>query len=231
MLSSIDKVCARTPSCAAYGVPTSKLLERVLAQVRRTPYTGVGHDADGIRHRVVVDGANLVGVAFGATYGPAWYRELPGALRSALAGDRAPLIRLVAEADYVSGDAGDPVDYSEGADAAVSCHDYPQLYDMTAPPARRLVEFRAAVQAQERRNDPGIYAPFTVQEYLDSFWEEQDWCLRWPVAVRRAPGRPAQAAWPATTRTFPCWCSPASWTRSRPRPRAPSSRASSRTPC
>ena len=61
MLSSIDTVCARTPSCAAYGVPTSTLLARVLAQVRRTPYTGVGHDADGIRHRVVVDGKALVG--------------------------------------------------------------------------------------------------------------------------------------------------------------------------
>ena len=40
---------------------------------------------------------SLVGVAFGATYGPAWYRELPGALRSALQGDRTPLLRLVAE--------------------------------------------------------------------------------------------------------------------------------------
>ena len=189
MVASIDLVCARTPSCAAYGVPTSTLLERVLAQVRRTPYTGIGHDADGIRHRVVVNGANLVGLAFGATYGPAWYRELPGALRSALAGDHQPLVRLVAEADYVSGDAGDPVDYSEGADAAVSCHDYPQLYDMTAPPAQRRVEFDAAVKAQELA-DPGVYAPFTVQEYLDSVWEEQDWCLRWPVASAAHPAGP-----------------------------------------
>ena len=189
MVRSIDLVCARTPSCAAYGVPTSTLLERVLAQVRRAPYAGVGRDADGIRHRVVVDGPALVGLAFGATYGPAWYRELPGALRSALAGDRAPLVRLVAEADYVSGDAGDPVDYSEGADAAVSCHDYPQLYDMTAPPAQRRVEFEAAVEAKER-TDPGVYAPFTVQEYLDSVWESQDWCLRWPVASAAHPAGP-----------------------------------------
>jgi pimeloyl-ACP methyl ester carboxylesterase len=191
MLSSIDAVCERTPSCAAYGVPTSVLLQRVLAQVRTHPWAGVGYDADGIRHRVVVDGPALVGVAFGATYGPYWYRELPGALRSALRGDRQPLFRLVAEADYVSGDAGDPVDYSEGLDAAVSCHDYPQLYDMSAPPAQRQREYRAAVQAETATN-PGVYAPFTVQEYLSSGWEEQDWCLRWPVTS------PGHAAGPPT---------------------------------
>ncbi len=189
MLSSIDAVCARTPSCAAYGVPTSTLLRRVLAQVRAHPWTGVGYDADGIRHRVVVDGPALVGVAFGATYGPYWYRELPGALRSALRGDHEPLVRLVAEADYVSGDAGDPVDYSEGLDAAVSCHDYPQLYDMSAPPAQRRVQYAAAVRA-EQRTDPGVYAPFTVDEYLASVWEEQDWCLRWPVPSAGHPAGP-----------------------------------------
>jgi pimeloyl-ACP methyl ester carboxylesterase len=189
MLSSIDAVCERTPACAAYGVPTSTLLRRVLAQVRVHPWTGVGHDGDGIRHTVVVDGPALVGVAFGATYGPYWYRELPGALRSALRGDRQPLFRLVAEADYVSGDAGDPVDYSEGLDAAVSCHDYPQLYDMTAPPAQRRVEYAAAVRA-ESRTHPDVYAPFTVQEYLDSGWEAQDWCLRWPVPSAGHPAGP-----------------------------------------
>ena len=189
MQSSIDKICARTPGCTADGRTTSTLLVQVLAQVRRTPYRGAGYDADGIRHQVVVDGPALVGVAFGATYGPAWYRELPGALRSALAGDRAPLLRLVAEADYASGGGGAPAAYSEGLDAAVACHDYPQLYDMTAPPAKRMVEFAAAVRAKAK-TDPGVYAPFTVGEYLSSGWEEQDWCLRWPVAPAAHPAGP-----------------------------------------
>jgi pimeloyl-ACP methyl ester carboxylesterase len=189
MLSSLDAVCARTPACAAYGVPTSTLLRRVLEQVRAHPWTGVGYDGDGIRHRVVVDGPALVGVAFGATYGPYWYRELPGALRSALRGDKQPLFRLVAEADYVSGDAGDPADYSEGLDAAVSCHDYPQLYDMTAPAAQRQRQYDAAVRAESRAH-PDVYAPFTVQEYLGSVWEAQDWCLRWPVPSAGHPAGP-----------------------------------------
>ena len=56
--------------------------------------------------RVVVDGPALVAVAFGATYTPAFYRELTAALRSGLAGDRGPLLRLVAEATGGGTDAG-----------------------------------------------------------------------------------------------------------------------------
>ena len=84
MTSSFEKVCARTPPCAALGGPTTpELLSQVLDQVRRKPYEGTGFDAEGVRRHVVVDGKALVSVAFGATYGPAWYRELGGALRSA----------------------------------------------------------------------------------------------------------------------------------------------------
>ena len=128
-------------------------------------------------------------VAFGATYGPAWYRELAASLRAALAGNRAPLLRLVAEAVYPGGYTSDVVAYSEGLDSATSCHDYPQLYAMTAPPAQRKAEYPAAVQAKER-TDPGLYAPFTVKEYLASDWEEQDWCLSWPVALSAHPAGP-----------------------------------------
>ena len=53
-----------------------------------------------------VDGPSLAPVAFGATYAPAFYRELTAALRSALTGDRGPLLRLVAEATGGGTDAG-----------------------------------------------------------------------------------------------------------------------------
>ena len=46
---------------------------------------------------------------------PAFYRELTAALRSGLAGDRAPLLRLVAEATGGGTDAGDPRRLQRGA--------------------------------------------------------------------------------------------------------------------
>ena len=188
MLRSIDLACRRTPKCAAAGATTSTLLSRVLAEVRHKPYHGTAADGVGKRRRVRVDAEALVSVAFGATYGPANYEGLPGALRAALQGYRKPLVRLVAENLY-SGSAGDAVDYSEGLDAAVSCHDYPQLYDMTATPDVRHAQYADAVQAQIKKN-PRIYAPFTVGEYLNSDWEMADWCLNWPVAPAAHPAGP-----------------------------------------
>jgi len=89
MLRSIDLACQRTPSCAAAGATTSTLLSRVVAEVRRKPYLGRAADADGKMRNVRVDAKALVSVAFGATYGPATYTELPGALRAALRGYRS----------------------------------------------------------------------------------------------------------------------------------------------
>ena len=60
---------------------------------------------------------------------------------------------------------------------------------MTAPPAQRKVEYAAAVRAEKRTN-PELYAPFTIDEYLNSFWEEQDWCLSWPLASAAHPAGP-----------------------------------------
>jgi pimeloyl-ACP methyl ester carboxylesterase len=189
MRDSLDTACRRTPACAsAAGTPVG-LLRRVLAQVRRSPYRGIGYDADGVRHHAVVTGAALVGLAFGATYGPAYYREFAASMRAALHGDRAPLLRLIAETNDSSSYAGIPTAYSEGLDAAVTCQDYPQLFDMSDPPAQRLREYKASVR-KEQRQHPRVYAPFTIKEYLHSVWEEANWCLKWPSPSAAHPAGP-----------------------------------------
>ncbi len=188
MTSSFTKVCARTPSCAALGGSTIGRLARLLDVVRRNPLSTKATGSDGKPHKTVVDAPALVYVAFASTYGAAPYREFDAAVRAGLAGDIAPMARLVAE-DYFPGPTGSAQAYSEGLDAAVACQDYPQLYDMTASPAVREGQYEAAIQDRER-TDPDTYGPFTIREYLASFWEEQDWCLQWPVAD------PAHAAGP-----------------------------------
>ncbi len=189
MRDSFTLACARSQPCATAGRTPMQLLSAVLERVRQHPYTGFSHDADGRRMHVVVDGKALVSVAFGATYGPYFYREFPAALRSALLGDTVPLLRLVAEATGGSTNAGPVRAYSEGLDAAVACHDYPQLFDMTAPPAVRRTQLADAV-TRENHVRPNVYGPFTVDEYLASDWEELDWCTQWPVAARSNPAGP-----------------------------------------
>ncbi len=189
MRSSFAVVCQRTPSCRDAGRPFLPSLEKVLASVREKPWRGTAFDADGRRMRVTVDGPGLAAVAFGATYTPAFYRELTAALRSGLSGDRRPLLRLVAEATGGDTDAGPARAYSEGLDAAVACHDYPQLYDMTAPPAVRQQQYAAALDARSLSH-PDTYGPFTVHEYADSDWQALDWCTQWPSAPASNPAGP-----------------------------------------
>ena len=189
MRNAFSRVCQRAPACRDAGRPFLPTLERVLAAVRQKPWRGTAHDADGRRMRVTVDGPGLVAVAFGATYAPAFYRELTAALRSGVSGDRRPLLRLVAEATGGDTDAGPVRAYSEGLDAAVACHDYPQLYDMTAAPAVRQQQYAAALDARSL-SDPGTYGPFTIHEYADSDWQALDWCTQWPSAPASNPAGP-----------------------------------------
>ena len=189
MQRAFTLACARSRPCATAGSTPMQLLRSVLARVRVHPYRGMSHDADGRPVQVVVNGENLVSVAFGATYGAAFYREFAASLRSALHGDPVPLLRITAEAIGGGTDAGPVRGYSEGLDAAVSCHDYPQLYDMTASPAVRREQLAASVRRENLRN-PGLFAPFTIKEYLASSWEEQDWCTQWPVAAESNPAGP-----------------------------------------
>jgi pimeloyl-ACP methyl ester carboxylesterase len=199
MRYSLDTACRRSTSCKAAGGKPVDLLKRVLKAVRKSPYRGIGYDADGVRHHAVVTGAALVAVAFGATYGPEYYRELPAALRAALHGNHRPLLRLVAENVDPSSYDGAPSAYSEGLDAAVSCEDYPQLYNMADPPAKRVQEYKAAVNREEA-NHPNVYAPFTIEEYLHSIWAEASWCLKWPSPApghTAGPPKPPSGHYPA----------------------------------
>ena len=127
-------------------------------------------------------------VAFGATYGPYAYRELDrGALRSALPATARRCSGWSPRRTTSRADAGDrPSTTARASTPRSACHDYPQLYDMTAPPTQRRRAVRAPRCRREPRRDPGTYAPFTVARVPRSDWEEQDWCLRWPVAPAAA---------------------------------------------
>ncbi|HET9423491.1 MAG TPA: alpha/beta fold hydrolase [Nocardioides sp.] len=193
MRNAFTKACQRSQECRSAGLRFLPTLRRVLDEVRRQPWRGTAYDADGRRAEVTVDGAGLAAVAFGATYAPAFYRELTAALRSGLRGDRAPLLRLVAEAEGGGTYAGPANAYSEGLDAAVACHDYPQLYNMKAPPAARERQLERAIVGRTR-TEPRTYAPFSVREYADSDWQSIDWCTRWPVAPKDNPAGPIRPA-------------------------------------
>jgi pimeloyl-ACP methyl ester carboxylesterase len=91
-------VCLRSTGCA--GAPNRDVLAQLrhwAVRLERRPIRGVGRDADGGRHRIKLDGANLAQMAGDASYYYSLYRDLSAALSAAGRGDLAPLLRLAAE--------------------------------------------------------------------------------------------------------------------------------------
>lgn len=191
-------VCARSAPCAQAEGRPMPLLESLLDRLRSSPMQVRAPGGDGRMHRVVLDPAAVTAVAFNATYLPPTYREFTAAVRAALAGDARPLGRLYAEYLHPGGGASNPRQYSAGAEAAVSCHDYPQLFDLTSAVSERREQYRDAfVRRQASR--PDLYAPFTIPEYRRSGWTAFGMCLEWPrppAHVSFGPPRPPGGSYP-----------------------------------
>jgi hypothetical protein len=85
--------------------------------------------------------------------------------------------------DY-TGSATSPGYYSNGQYYAVSCADYPQLFNMRTSSQQRRREFAAHV----RQHPAHAFAPFTVKEWVrvNPFTEPYHACTAWPRRVHRA---------------------------------------------
>ncbi len=185
--------CRRSPACAHRPGESMRRIARLTQALRHHPMFGWAPNADGevLRTRVTVD--TLIDILTGAATTPTIYRELDAAARAALGPRRytLPLLRLAQETKYVGG-AGPAEAYSEGLYAAVACNDYPQAYDVTARITTRYNQYRAATRNLQRQR-PGLFAPFTVREWVTSPYGYFDECLRWPRPsrwVRPVPRNP-----------------------------------------
>lgn len=187
--------CARRASCTALGGDIMQRLVALASYLREHPVRGIGHDADGRRHRVVASVASLLDLMTEAAANADDYRELDAAGRDLMStGDAVPLLRLVAE--YVPLAANGPYrEFSAGLYTAVACRDYPQVYDMSMPPRLRGAQYQHAV-ALLAAHDPTAFAPFGVAQWVGSGVESFDYCLRWPARLAPDPPVPGGAVYP-----------------------------------
>lgn len=177
---AFDLACSRDRKCAAPGGSTSARVEKLLAQLRK-PHAPVT-PAD---LALVMDSAGLDPLAF---------RDLDAAARAYVRdGDAVPLKRLVKEAyDYEAFDAGGLTAHSEGLFAANTCSDGPTAYDMRLSPRDRVLQWEQLL-ADKRAREPGLYAPFTIDEFLAMPLDYSDvpLCQTWPTASPAHPsGQP-----------------------------------------
>jgi pimeloyl-ACP methyl ester carboxylesterase len=191
MRAKFDLACRRSASCAQLPGSSLDHVAPVLEELRRAPFAAQAFDADGRERSFQADASQLATVMFGSAPALASVKEIDAAARAFHAGDRAPLLRLIAET--LSGvdsrdPAADPAKWSAGLAAAVMCQDPPQIFDMRLAPAQRAAD-RDRVLAGRRHSFPDTYAPFTIDEYrgmpLDYSFLDQ--CLDWPVAPASHP--------------------------------------------
>ena len=189
--SGIDTSCVRSPSCSSLGGQASSRMQQVIDIIRVNPIKGKAPDGNGNLQPTIVDTATLIYLIDYAGYGPPVYRDLDAAARAWLdSQDALPLLRLVAEADTYS--VSQPADFSYGLYSAVSCTDYPMLYNLDMPRAVRNAEYAGALE-QASQNRPYLFAPFTFDEGIDSnvYITPLNSCLPWPVPpTDLAPGAP-----------------------------------------
>ena len=192
--SGIDISCDRSPSCSSLGGAATSRMQQIINIVRGHPIKGQAPDGNGDLQPTTINTASLIYLIDYAGFGPPIYRDLDAAARAWLDNnDALPLLRLVAEANTASVDL--PEDFSYGLYSAVTCTDYPMLYDMNQTRATRNQQYAAALQ-DARVNRANLFAPFTVDEGIDSqvYITPLDSCLPWPVPPKDlgpgAPGAP-----------------------------------------
>jgi pimeloyl-ACP methyl ester carboxylesterase len=168
-------------------------MQQFIDIIRKTPISGSAPDGNGDLQPTTINTASLIYLIDYAGFGPPVYRDIDASARAWLESqDPLPMLRLVAEADTGGVDA--PSAFSYGLYEAVTCSDYPLLYDLYKPRAVRNQQYAAALQ-DARIHRPDLFAPFTVDEGIDSqvYITPLDSCLPWSMPPEDlAPGSPGK---------------------------------------
>ena len=169
-------------------------VSRLAARLRARPLRGAWYDGRGRRRTVEVTGRDLYSRLRQGDLNPDVRAEYPGAIRSAVEGDPAPLLRLEHRFDeFAEERPGDPP-VPEEDDAVVQaisfslmtatlCEEAPLPWDRTASPEERLRQARERASAVPDT----AFAPFDRDVALaldpNSLFLQ---CARWP-ALAEAP--------------------------------------------
>jgi pimeloyl-ACP methyl ester carboxylesterase len=196
------RVCERSVACDRHdGAAAVHRFAQLLAQVRNAPISGTTRLAGGKRVHETITPRLLADLVQDSGSDPVILRDSDASVRAALAGDDVPLLRLVAQEQAYNHGTESAVYFNDPLYMAVSCSDYPQLFDMHASPRVRARQFARAVAAQPS----APFAPFTTAEWVtqSGYSQPYDVCLDWPSPTRTAPVEPAKpTVLPASTPTL-----------------------------
>ena len=138
--------CQRRPGCPAARAARGRgRADRrgCATSSRRSRSAGSGSTATATCGCCASTQDGLAQIAGASYYSYVVWRDLLAAVVAYEEGDDAPLLRLGAEHIYGDAGAADPPSFSDPLYLAVTCHDYPQLWDPDTPIALRAEEAAA----------------------------------------------------------------------------------------
>ncbi|MDE2138862.1 MAG: alpha/beta fold hydrolase, partial [Gammaproteobacteria bacterium] len=191
MRAKFNLSCERSSGCAALAGSSLEHIAPALERLRARPFAATVRYGAGRTLRLTADATALAIVMFGGSPAFSTVRETDAAARAFVAGDAAPLLRLMAES-YGSVDSRDPTRnpaiFSAGLEAAVTCLDTPQIFDMYLPLGARSAARDRRI-AERKAAAPGTYAPFTIDEYrgMPLDYAFIDMCVEWPPPTGYPP--------------------------------------------
>jgi pimeloyl-ACP methyl ester carboxylesterase len=153
----------------------SKLIDELVGQA----VTGNVYNGKGKRRRARLRRSGILEVLIEGDFDPTLRADFPAAVRAALNGDAAPMLRLAAAVRGAE-NLSEPGD-SEALFAATTCEDAALPWDPSTPPAQRASEARQSFN----QLPPSTYAPFDQATVFK--FSLAPFCATWPEAGSRPP--------------------------------------------
>ena len=178
---ALRAVCAGR--CSAFTRDPVDDVARLVRRLAESPLRGRIVGPRGRRRAAELDRGDVFSVLLAGDFDPSLRAAFPGAVRSALAGDAAPMLRLLLRAYAVDGVAPRPRELSAMLYATTTCEETPFPWPRDTPPDPRMR--RSAARAAVGLLPDSTFAPFDRGTALDS--DLIDLCGRWPAAPA-APG-------------------------------------------
>jgi pimeloyl-ACP methyl ester carboxylesterase len=173
----LGQLCAKNACKGITNDPSGDLGKLVAGLSNRQP-RGFVVNGRGQRRAATIRRTALLNVLFEGDFDPVLRADFPAAVKAALQGDAAPMLRMMAE---VKGSEDLSGADSEALFAATTCEDSSLPWDQLASPAQRVAQARHSFDGIS----PSSYAPFDPATVFK--FSLAPFCATWPEAGPNPP--------------------------------------------